>query len=96
MTDTTTIKIFSITDSEWWMGTDLASVVKAVQEEYGLDDDDTANAAELADADLDALRFADSDENDQLTGTTRTFREQLAIEIGAGGQFPRLFAMEEF
>lgn len=95
MTDTA-IKIFSITDSEWWMGTDLASVVKAAQEEYGLDDDDTANAAELAEADFDALRFADSDENDQLTGTTRTFREQLAIEIGVGGQLPRLFAMEEF
>lgn len=96
MTDTTTIKIFSITDSEWWMGTDLASVVKAAQEEHDLDDDDTANAVELVNEDLDALKFTHSDESGQLSGITRTFREQLAIEIAAGGPFPRMFAMEDF
>jgi len=96
VTDTAPIKIFAVTESEWWMGTDLASVVKAAQEEYGLDDEDVASAIELVDADLDSLNFSDSDENGQPTGQKRTFREQLAIEVAAGGAFPRLFAMEDF
>ncbi|HAL22286.1 MAG TPA: hypothetical protein DCP40_06105 [Stenotrophomonas sp.] len=96
MTDSAPIKIFAVTESEWWMGTDLASVVKAAQEEYGLDDEDVANAIELVDADLDSLNFSDSDEVGNPTGETRTFREQLVIEVDAGGSFPRLFAMEDF
>lgn len=96
MTDIAPIKIFAVTESEWWMGTDLASVVKAAQEEYGLDDEDVANAIELVDADLDSLNFSDSDEHGQPTGQKRTFREQLATEVAAGGSFPRLFAMEDF
>ncbi len=96
MTDTATIKIFAVTETEWWMGTDLASVVRAAQEEYGLDDEDVTNAIELVDADLDSLNFSDSDEDGQPTGQKRTFREQLAIEVAAGGSFPRLFAMEDF
>lgn len=96
MTDTAPIKIFAVTESEWWLGTDLASVVKAAQEEYGLDDEDVANAIELVDADLDLLNFSDSDDDGQPTGQKRTFREQLAIEVASGGAFPRLFAMEDF
>jgi len=96
VTDTATIKIFAVTETEWWMGTDLASVVRAAQEEYGLDDEDVTNAIELVDADLDSLNFSDSDEDGQPTGQKRTFREQLAIEVAAGGSFPRLFAMEDF
>ncbi|AYA90395.1 MULTISPECIES: hypothetical protein [Stenotrophomonas] len=96
MTDTATIKIFAVTESEWWMGTDLDSVVKAAQEEYGLGDDDVADAVELVDSDLDSLNFCDSDEDGRPTGHKRTFREQLVIEVAAGGSFPRLFAMEDF
>ncbi|WP_414554786.1 hypothetical protein [Stenotrophomonas forensis] len=96
MTDTAPIKIFAVTESEWWLGTDLASVVKAAQEEYGLVDEDVADAVELVDADLDSLNFSDSDEDGRPTGQKRTFREQLAIEVAAGGSFPRLFAMEDF
>lgn len=96
MTDTAPIKIFAVTESEWWMGTDLAAVVKAAQVERGLVDKDVADAVELIDSDLDSLNFADSDEDGRLTGQKRTFREQLAIEVAAGGSFPRLFAMEDF
>jgi hypothetical protein len=82
------MKIFALNDCDWVIGESLETCVEFycgfISEEEMEDD-----KHELSDAELDSLKFHDFDES----GVTviRTFREQLAIEIAAGGEFPRIF-----
>ncbi|MBB4126269.1 hypothetical protein GGR77_001559 [Xanthomonas translucens] len=88
------MKIFQIDDMEWWVGADAESVLAAVKEETGMDDEDLEDFQEVNEDDLDRLKFQDSDEEERPIGEPRTFREQLVIEVAAGGKFPRMFAAE--
>lgn len=92
------MKVFCVHDVEWWIGSDAESVLQAVIEEYGYTEDDIApsDVEEVEDATLDELKFTEADENERPTGVVRTFREQLAIELTEGGDFPRLLASEEW
>jgi hypothetical protein len=92
------ITIWQINDCEFYIGAGTAEEIMAA---YTADTGVTAEDNEgmpvaLDDEALDSLRFHDADENEQLTGTSRTFREQLAIEIAEGGEFPRLFAATDY
>ncbi|MRG98826.1 hypothetical protein GIY21_00805 [Xanthomonas sontii] len=90
------MKIFRIDDCDWWIGPDAATVLAAVKDEYGSTDEDLQDFHELDDDQLDRLKFVDTDEDERTVGEPRTFREQLAIEVAEGGNFPRLFATTEF
>lgn len=88
------MKIFQLNDCDWWIGESLEACIDAYQatiDEEGVEDE----AHELCAEELDRLIFSDCDEDEKPTGAKRTFREQLAIEIAAGGEFPRMFASTE-
>lgn len=91
------ITVWQMDDCEWWVGAGPADALAAAMRDfYGYTEDDKIEPTELTDADLDRLKFTDCDENERPTGTIRTFREQLAIELEAGGSFPRMFASTEY
>ncbi|PPU07768.1 hypothetical protein [Xanthomonas arboricola] len=94
--ETTQMKIFQIDDMEWWIGQDAETVRAAVQDEQGRTEEDLEDFEEVSDESLDVLMFQDTDEDELPTSAPRTFREQLAIEVAEGGQFPRLFAAESY
>lgn len=89
-------RIFYVNEYEWWIGDCtpkelLAAYLKetGVTREEALDDDDPeALPRELSDQELDRLIYVDED------GTSRTFREQLAID-GEDGMKPDSFANTE-
>ncbi|TES89015.1 MAG: hypothetical protein E3J94_06990 [Desulfobacteraceae bacterium] len=90
------IKVFNMSDFDWWAGADLESVKKAYLEETGLDAEEAFESdapEELSDADLDRLRFHyDPDDRSK----TISFREQLENMVRAGMSFPCVFASTEF
>ncbi len=90
------MKIIEMNDCDWWIGESLDACVKDYQEHCDSDPSYTEDAREVTEEELDSLNFAICDENERKTGQKRTFREQLAIEIAAGGEFPRLFASTEY
>lgn len=87
------MKIFEMNDCDWMIGEALEVCEKSYLSNYGENVDE---AHQLTDDELDRLVFTDRDENETPTGGKRTFREQLAIEIANGGEFPRLFASTEY
>lgn len=90
------MNLYQIDDMEWWIGPDAASVIAAVKDEYGYDDALLEDFQELDGEALDTLIYQDSDEDNRAIGEARTFRAQLAIEVAAGGRFPRMFAAQDF
>ena len=88
------MNIYQIDDYDWWIGESLTSCVADYLVTYG-NDVGVSEARELTDEELDSLIFTDTYEDDTPTGTRRTFREQLAVEISIGGEFPRMFASTE-
>ena len=87
------MKIFEMNDCEWFVGPSAEDCKAAYFDEF---DSELDELRELTDDELDTLMFIVTDENEVPDGTKRTFREQLAIEIEEGGEFPRLFACTEF
>lgn len=102
MNQSNDIRIWEVNDMEWWIGAGTPeSILAAYMAETGVSHDDATGGedtfpAALDNDALDALHYSDSDEDGTLTGVTRTFREQLAIEVAAGGDFPRLFAASDY
>ncbi|QNH21197.1 hypothetical protein HEP73_02109 [Xanthomonas sp. GW] len=90
------MKIFRIDDCDWWIGEDAESVLAAVKDETGMEAEDLEDFHEISDDDMDRLKFVDTDEGERTIGDPRTFRQQLAIEVAQGGNFPRMFATTEF
>lgn len=90
------MKLFQMNDCDWWIGETISDCIKDCIAEYGCDLDDFDDARELDDLELDSLIFTDDDEDGVRAGEKRTFREQLAIEVAKGGEFPRMFASTEF
>jgi hypothetical protein len=87
------MKIIQINDCDWMIGSSLERCKNSYAYEYEPEDIDDARA--LEDGELNTLTFCDSDENGNLNGDKRTFKEQMEIEIKKGGEFPRLFASTE-
>lgn len=90
------MKICQINDCDWWIGESLDACIGDYIANYCDADGVEEDAHELTDAELDSLIFTDVDSDEQPTGIKYTFREQLAIEIAAGGKFPRMFASTEY
>lgn len=89
------MKIFQLNDCDWWIGPSLEACKKGYTENYGDADGIQGDAHELDDEELNRLIFTDWDEDGRPTGIKRTFREQLAVEVEKGGEFPRMFASTE-
>lgn len=95
MSQSDRITVWQMDDCTWWVGAGPAeALASAYRYEYG--EDATCEPVALSDEELDRLKFTDTDEDERPTGEIRTFREQLAIDIAAGGKFPRLFASSEY
>jgi hypothetical protein len=104
-----TIKIFNMDDCTWVAAANLDDAWRAFAEFYGYgtteadiqrarEDSQGFEPEEVADAELDRMRFID-DQGDPSPETTRTFREQLAVMKGAdpdGDRFPCFFATTEY
>lgn len=90
------MNIYQLNDCDWWVGPSIDACKKDYADNYGDADSIDDGAHELSDEELDRLIFVDRDEDERETGVRRTFREQLAVEIADGGEFPRLFASTEF
>lgn len=90
------MKICEINDCDWWIGESLEACIKDYQDNVEDSPEYTEDARELTEEELDSLHFTETDENEVPSGIKRTFREQLAIEIAAGGTFPRMFASTEY
>jgi hypothetical protein len=90
------MKIFQINDCDWWIGESLEACVQDYRDNVEDDPDYTEDARELTEEELDRLKFTICDDDERPTGEKRTFREQLAAEIAAGGEFPRMFASTEY
>lgn len=84
------MKIFKIDETEWWIGESFESVREAVQSQHGLDDDHLEDMREVTEEEMGIAYF------DVDTACSRTYAEQLQIEVEAGGEFPRLFATTEY
>ena len=95
------IRIFQMNDFvEWWIGAATPEQMRdAYRAEYGDDtlDDDDDLPRPLEDDELDRLRFYFGPEDSAPTAeSTRSFREQLAVEVEVGVPVPRMFASEEW
>lgn len=96
--ETGEIAVWQISDMEWWIGAGTReSILATYMEATGVTHEEATGSVNdwpepLTPAALDELKFIDSDEDEKPIGPPRTFREQLAIEVAQGGQFPRLFA----
>ena len=85
------MKIVRMDDMEWWIGPSLEACLAAGRAECGADCyPDDGDPYELSEEQLQRLTFVDED------GTERSFADQLAIEVAAGGPFPRMFAAEDY
>lgn len=83
------MRVFKTDDCEWWVGETMEACQAAASYAHGYDEEDLENAEELTEEDLDEGRFYDD-------GVVRSFREELALQLKAGGKFPRLFACTEY
>jgi len=90
------MKIIEMNDCEWWIGESLEACVKDYRENYNDDLFYSEDARELSEEELDRLKFTILDDDDGIISGKHSFREQLAIEISAGGMFPRMFASTEW
>lgn len=93
------IRIFEVSECDWYIGAGTpAEIMAAYTADTGVtaEDNDGQLPAPLSDEALDTLLYHDFDDDEQPLGTSRTFREQLALEIVKGGEFPRLFASTEY
>ena len=86
--------VFQLDDYDWWVGASLADCIAAAREDCGAGSyqDAETEGREVSEASMARLKFADDEGPDAVT---RTFSDQLALEIAEGGKFPRFFASTE-
>jgi hypothetical protein len=102
-------RVFRVSDYEWYVARSPLEALMAAAVDWGCRDVPAELGALLEDlereglgdaepeeADLDELHFADVDENDNVIGPPRTFREELAQRVAAGLDEPELFAAAEW
>lgn len=97
--DPTQVHIWAIDDIEWWIGAGTREQIRdAVIAEYGdmFDENDDQYPEVLSDSALDSLKFCYSGEDNFDCTLTRSFREQLTIEVAEGIDRPRFFAGEDW
>ena len=93
------MKIFKLNDCDWYAAEDMESAIQQIMHDTGNTREDCVDysAHELTDEEMDRLRFMDDREGDpESAGTSRSFREQLALMVERGETFPCPFATTEF
>ncbi|CAD6366716.1 hypothetical protein SHEWT2_01197 [Shewanella hafniensis] len=90
------IKIFAMNECDWWIGESLEECI-ADYINYTGDPEGASEPEELTEASLERHTYLDVNEFDEDGRyIERTFKEQLAIEVAKGGNFPRFFASTEY
>lgn len=88
------IKVWAITECDYWAGATVESCIAAFKHDVGQDADeylaDYGEPMELSDEQMNSHRFSADD------GSTMSFRERLDADITAGIEFPKLFASSEY
>lgn len=86
------IRVFRMDDMEWWAGESLAACVAEGRKQCGQDcyPNDSGEQYELSDEAMQRTKFVGED------GVERTFADELAQRISAGGKFPQQFASEDY
>lgn len=99
--NTTEIRIWEVSDCEWFAGAgDAAAILAAYMDHTGLDEDEATSDGQyprlLTDAELDDMTYTYTDE-DELPTEQATFRTALARAIanGEATEAPSLFATTE-
>ncbi len=87
------MKIFRMSDCDWWVGPDAESVKKAYMAEIGLDEDEFEGPEELTNEQVWSLRYF-PDLNDKTK--SMSFMQQLTDMVRSGIKFPCFFATTEF
>lgn len=102
------MKIFKMNDSDCYAADTMEEAVKAMAENLGFQTTSEEIAAmraeygveepvELTDEDLGLLNFVDEEEDGSNSADSkRSFREQLALMIESGEEFPCFFASTEY
>lgn len=92
----TKLMIFEMNSYDWWIDTDLESAIRNYRQfQSSLVDDkdiETKDAFAISNERAQQLQYFDCDGDKQ----TRTFAEQLQIEIEKGRKFPDFFASTEY
>ncbi len=87
------IKVFRMTNAEYWAGRTLEECIEDYRFEYGDDEDEMLDEpAEVTDEDLDKLRFTEDVDGE---ASEDTFRQRLEEMVRDGEHFPTLFATTE-
>jgi hypothetical protein len=92
------MKIFKINDCEWYIGESLNACMTQYKVDYGVKDGEAGDPmyfdySEVSEQELDELEFNYDEDEPSLS---RSFRDEMAIQINKGGAFPRLFATTEW
>lgn len=90
------LMIFEMNDQDYWVDYNIESAIvnyiKFQREVAGLDDEELEiNAHALTKEEANRFKFHDADER-----ISRTFAEQLKVEIEKGEKFPNIFATHLF
>lgn len=85
------IKVFRLTECDWWAGEDIESASDSFVVQTGCDVDEYAR--ELTEHEMNSFVFMDELPD---RGERRTFAEQLQRMIDRGDPFPCFFASTEY
>ena len=95
--ESATIKVFAMNDCDWMAAASLEEAVEAYKLDYlgdeNPDPEMIEDAHEVSAEAMHRLRFTDTEVQPPVT---RTFAEQLALEIAQGREFPCFFASTEY
>jgi hypothetical protein len=93
------VKVFRLNDCDWYAGASIGECVADYVKTVGIAIEEAVDkdARELTDADMERLKFHDfEDEGESGKVVVRTFKEQLALLIERGVEFPTFFASTEY
>lgn len=89
------IKIFKISDYDWFAGESLDECKEFAIEHFDYDEDSFDDPRELTEKEMDSLIFIEDIDEDPH-GETKTFRQKLNEMIADGASFPDIFASMEY
>lgn len=89
------MNVYAMNECDWYVGESLQSCI-ATYIEYIGDPDCVEEPYELDEKQLLSHTFFTGEEDEEGERISRSFKSQLAIEIAAGGEFPRFFASTEY
>lgn len=93
------VKVWRVNDYEWWAGTNIESIKVAYKEATGIDPDSDEgfdSPRELTAAEMGSMRYCYNEDGYFSENETRSFREQIDLEISEGQTFPCYFAGTEY